>query len=977
MNTEEANKLCVCRGIDDGRPMVHCANCDDWFHFKCVDLDEATAEELDTFFCQPCSTKTNQSTTYKWQLTDDELLMAPKPVEVKQLSRPRTKTRSSISVAPVPSSQTPMPSAPPTFAVDSDSDVGMKDDDGEYTGERQLTRLRRGKQVKRAESDSDRSPSPDSKSRKRKAPAAPPVNTKRKRTLLAKSPSPLSDPVRKYCFGKLQEVIEPIFVEYKTLEDGTERSEEEAKSAASTFNRDLENAVFEHYSEPDKKGNRAALAKYKERFRMLTYNLGQSDRVLLRKGIANGHISAQELSEMSSADLANEQAKQEMEKAAQEALHQSILKTQTILPRAKMTHKGEEIIETNASEDMRVRDEEERERLRAGLRVRTGSILEANPESAGLSSATGISGVTFENHLAEDGTVLSPEKVSPDTPLVINTTTVPLSPITYTKEPGSALPDILSPTEITATPLRGNMHESRPSFDLNALWTGDAPNQSSTFAVSLSSPVGDDEEDVAMDLDDEAGPETDFGMFLDGVEEKKVQVDHATRSTTPPPPAREDKKMDNIPVVWSGDLVMPLDPKPALINKVSVRQVGGRSFGTSPSVWNLLFKGSQALIEGRVPTDRSIKYLVTTRLNPSKELIVVHFAPTEESKENMAELFDFLTKKDRHGLVFPWGTNPPSTAPGKDLYLLPIQASKPLPEFIDLLDHVLIPKQRDENMLLGVFVLSKGKIVVPPIATTPPSEQAAKQPTPPTASSSQQSQQQTPLAPSNSMASLLSTLGTTSSMPYAVTPTPPVAALLPGMQHPPQLPVGVPSNSIPGPYQFSHSPAPPGGPPGQPSLPSSAPIPTGNALLELASSIQNLSPDQLNLILQGLMAGGAGQSPTPPTPVPPPTGPSPWPPATAYGGPQQTPPYQGGMAPGYDRYPNASRSPQAQSGRPRDGPREDHYGRERRSSHTDRGPGPRDSYRGRGGGQRGGRSASDYADGGWNRRRAAAPYTDQ
>ena len=160
---------------------------------------------LDTFFCQPCSTKTDQSTTCecfssldlvickslaldshtirhkymllivslcntpnfslnlkrylkstllltlvadKWQLTDDELLMAPTPVRARQLSKPRTKTRSSISIAPVQSSQSPaVPSAPPTFAVDSDSDVGMKDDDGEYTGERPLTRLRRGKQV--------------------------------------------------------------------------------------------------------------------------------------------------------------------------------------------------------------------------------------------------------------------------------------------------------------------------------------------------------------------------------------------------------------------------------------------------------------------------------------------------------------------------------------------------------------------------------------------------------------------------------------------------------------------------------------------------------------------------------------------------------------------------------------------------------------------------------------------------------------
>ena len=271
-----------------------------------------------------------------------------------------------------------------------------------------------------------------------------------------------------------------------------------------------------------------------------------------------------------------------------------------------------------------------------------------------------------------------------------------------------------------------------------------------------------------------------------------------------------------------------------------------------------------------------------------------------------------LTAHSRHGLVFPWGANPPPSAPGKDLYLLALQASKPLPEFIDLLDHVLIPKQRDENMLLGVFVLSKGKIVVPPITTTPSSEQTAKQPTPPTASSSQQSQQSTPLAPSSSMASLLSTLGTTNSMPFGMTGTPPAAALLPGMQHPPQPPVGVPLNGVPGLYQYPHSSTPPGGPLGQTPAPPvpTAPTPTGNALLELASSIQNLSPGDLNLILQGLMAGGAGQAPAPPAPGPPSAGLPPWPPGPAYmGQPQHTPPHPG---PGYDRYPNSSRSPQMQ-----------------------------------------------------------------
>jgi hypothetical protein len=91
---------------------------------------------------------------------------------------------------------------------------------------------------------------------------------------------------------------------------------------------------------------------------------------------------------------------------------------------------------------------------------------------------------------------------------------------------------------------------------------------------------------------------------------------------------------------------MPLDPNPPLSLNADVRQVGGRPLGTSNAVWSILFKSTKALVEGRVPTNRSTKYLVTTRLNANKELIVVTFNPTKGTKSKFAELFEFLMKKE-------------------------------------------------------------------------------------------------------------------------------------------------------------------------------------------------------------------------------------------------------------------------------------------------------------------------------------------
>jgi hypothetical protein len=60
-------------------------------------------------------------------------------------------------------------------------------------------------------------------------------------------------------------------------------------------------------------------------------------------------------------------------------------------------------------------------------------------------------------------------------------------------------------------------------------------------------------------------------------------------------------------------------------------------------------------------------------------------------------------------VVHPWGSNPGPDAPGKELYLIPILPHEALPDYVEILDLVKFPKQREDKMLLGVFVLNKGK----------------------------------------------------------------------------------------------------------------------------------------------------------------------------------------------------------------------------------------------------------------------------
>ena len=59
--------------------------------------------------------------------------------------------------------------------------------------------------------------------------------------------------------------------------------------------------------------------------------------------------------------------------------------------------------------------------------------------------------------------------------------------------------------------------------------------------------------------------------------------------------------------------------------------------------------------------------------------------------------------------MHPWGPNPGPEAPGKELYLIPILPHEALPDYVEILDLIKFPKQREDKMLLGVFVLNRGK----------------------------------------------------------------------------------------------------------------------------------------------------------------------------------------------------------------------------------------------------------------------------
>jgi hypothetical protein len=92
---------------------------------------------------------------------------------------------------------------------------------------------------------------------------------------------------------------------------------------------------------------------------------------------------------------------------------------------------------------------------------------------------------------------------------------------------------------------------------------------------------------------------------------------------------------------------MPYDVATTYSPLVNAKQVAGRPLGVEPAMWKQLFPTINPTIDGRVPTVQSIQYLVSSRMNASRELIGVAITPAAPAHQvQFQRLFDFLVMKE-------------------------------------------------------------------------------------------------------------------------------------------------------------------------------------------------------------------------------------------------------------------------------------------------------------------------------------------
>ncbi|CAE6367280.1 unnamed protein product [Rhizoctonia solani] len=725
IHPSEKEDICLCGDTEVGTPMLRCGECHRWYHFRCADLTERDAEELAYYICPSCATSTGKKSREHWELDDSDLAALPRPQDHEQ-----TPSQSSDDEA----------GSEDNFVAEPEETIPVEDPPSEHSDEGIAARIhKRGARKRKSISKQTEISVKRHKSTENTDPGPPPTSA--------------DDAIRKSCLEILVKLLTPIFSE--RLPGELEPVSQAV--VAEQFATELESCIFEIYGDPTDFDGKIPGNKYKERVRMLNFNLGKKDRKELRQSIRVGRISPDELSRMSSIDLANSQAQQEAHKLAEEAMNHSILQARTA-PLRKITHKGEQVIEQSQEEEnWRMQEEEaarERERELQRSRSNTvGSVTDGDkprirPHSDAFTGGTGAEVVSTQP-------IQPPEKAFDPASAVFNVdfdgdgptlhqhgppTPPGLSgePITSTQNLLSDGLQMASPTSTAVSPLAQN-------FSLDGIFGSSEPVASmwndireSEGSVSPRSHMGDD---TAASPDD-----ADFDAFITVDEDEVPRITTLQEVPISPivaevPASEISPLLADIRTIWLGHVGMPSmkDPSRMIQFQSEFKQVAGAPFHDIEANRKSLFPISLFEIIGRVPTSQAVNYLVSMRLNPTKELFACVLIPNEDDRPAYLELHKILIGKDRYGLVFPWGQDPPLSAPGKELYIAPLLPEHPIPEYLQLLDNVTIPAKRDGPIFCGIFVLSKGRVTtldpkdiphptpsapvpsVPPPALLPPS----------------------------------------------------------------------------------------------------------------------------------------------------------------------------------------------------------------------------------------------------------------
>ena len=382
-------------------------------------------------------------------------------------------------------------------------------------------------------------------------------------------------------------------------------------------------------------------AQYKEKFLMINHNV--KNNVELRDRLLNGSLSPNELSKMTSQDMASKELQEKRAEIKKDAEKQHIIQ-QEEGPRIRRTHKGEELVGDDAQMTGMGSDSVF---APTPVRRRESQIDPNAPKPESPPAGTPVSPVAVE----------LPENVGQQ------------------QEPATISQPLTVDTNARPPPVE---RQSSSAFDIQNVWS------------SVSGPTTDVQYQQAPQRNDgqqqpvQTDPEIDHLLKDEEPEEEEPYspIDYAANPDAP---------------VWSGRMVM--------MNVAGFGGTGKFVAGfnlSSKFRWSDLVPNN-LVIEGRIDIDRASEYICGLRFSNTTDVTVVAITPTDDEKARteFEKLFTYFTERKRYGVVSTQGNSVV-----KDTYLVPLEAgAEKKPDFIELLEVCTIEDPTPERMLLLTMVI--------------------------------------------------------------------------------------------------------------------------------------------------------------------------------------------------------------------------------------------------------------------------------
>ncbi|KAL7411525.1 hypothetical protein BDY24DRAFT_371380 [Mrakia frigida] len=723
---------CICRQPDEpNRSMIACDGpCNEWFHWDCIDLDETAYEDILEYICPNCELTTGKSTTRQnlFQSPPDPSSGSPLPIDSPDADDEEVTSPKESKTSPKKKRAAPKKKAK---AESKDEQEHVEEEEEEpKPSSSTAPHKRRSSSISTATATKPTKTSASSSSSKPHARRTSSHSTSNHQPFVPIPSDPKDDPTRKACLEGVLSVLLPL------LGDA---------GKGKVYAQKLEELVWT----AEEGGSTSGRKKYQDRMRSLRFNVSKSDRTELRSGISSGTISPERLSKMNSNDLANPTSQ-----AAYTAATEASLRLRTIPTSSKATplilhnHKG--VVEVSDSREEMEREEENQRRQEEVERIKRkrereyeGSVqgvLEQAAAGAGKRRRSDEGGSDEEGGSGKGGVG---ESILP----FVDTT--------------------LSSSNSNSNHLHENEKHLDPSSDfamefnefltddvLGADEDDDDPNPN-----SLKFNHDDDDDDANMDL---LGGGPGGGSPFRGEEDLEGEVDEAMFDFFVDEPREEEGKVEEVEVaekvdkgkgkevistvvvseeekarkveeelakrevVWKGEIINPEIPLPG---RLHARQIGGPVVPLETWSTTLFPKPSYTII-GRVPIETSRKFLLQMHLTPTKELVVVSLeGEGEEGGKSEKGLREFLVKRGRDALVQPYNKASLPVGGARDMYIVVLPTSDPLPEFLEIMDSNRLPAIRTKDYLLGVFIRARSYPasrltgVIPSIATPPHNQQ--------------------------------------------------------------------------------------------------------------------------------------------------------------------------------------------------------------------------------------------------------------